>query len=215
MTDTDCPRKQAPPAAQTPPLGRPLVYSGRRPGSPSDPRRLQSNATPTTAIPKPTTSDTCRPCPLPPKEKIRRSQRVPSTASNRQPRSTNDAPRYRSIESRTLPSTGSPDRGFSDLLRLMRFDSERPIRPAQSITHGGCGRPCMTQRDAARGRDWSHVGARERERHRHQLDITPVIVNWARAPGCPGQRPALSHAPSSPVGRAEALRKPWLANEAK
>jgi len=153
MTDTDCPRKQPPPAAQTPPLGRPLVYSGRRPGSSSDPRRLQSNATPTTAIPKPTTSDACRPCPLPPKEKIRRSQRVPSTASNRQPRSTNDAPRYRSIESRTLPSTGSPDRGFSDLLRLMRFDSERPIRPAQSITHGGCGRRCLTQRDAARGRD--------------------------------------------------------------
>jgi hypothetical protein len=73
--------------------------------------RLQSAATPMTAIPKPTTSDACRPCPLPPKETIRRSQRVPSTASNRQPRSTSNTPRYRSIESRTLPATGRGGRG--------------------------------------------------------------------------------------------------------
>src|SRR5829696_830512 len=72
----------------------------------SYPRRVQSAATPMTAIPKPRTSDMCRACPLPPKERIKRSHCVPSTASSRQPRSTSNVPRYRSIVSRTLSATG-------------------------------------------------------------------------------------------------------------
>lgn len=85
----------------------PNSAAGRRSLGPSPPagparptpyaRRVQSAVTPRTAIPKPTTSDAWRPCPLPPKERTRRSQCVPSTASSRQPRSTSNAPRYRSI----------------------------------------------------------------------------------------------------------------------
>jgi len=68
-------------------------------------RGLQSSATPTPAIAKPTTSDACRPCPLPAKATIRRSLCVPSTVSSKQPRSTSNAPRYRCIESGRLTAS--------------------------------------------------------------------------------------------------------------
>lgn len=106
--------------------------AGRRSLGPSPPagparptpyaRRLQSAVTPMTAIPKPTTSDACRPCPLPPNERINRSQCVPSTASSRQPRSTSNAPRYRSIASETLAAMACGNRP-QDLLMCSRQTS--------------------------------------------------------------------------------------------